>query len=377
MTENGTSRGPLPRYRALREGGRISHDPAQELAAEKLQSLYHALKNYRPGHRSASWAERLGLSRREAGETPLGLYLFGPVGRGKSMLMDLFFECADIAPKRRVYFHAFMLEVHDTLHRWRQERRQHDDVMAALGDKLSSEAALLCFDEFHVVNIADAMILGRLFETLFNRGIVIVATSNWAPDDLYQGGLQRERFLPFIALIKLKMDVLDLGPGQDHRLARLKGKPVYHYPLNQETAQAMSDCFASMAGGEPQRSDHLVVHARRFDIPRAAGKAVWFDFSELCERPLAAADYIALAMHFNVVLIDGVPVLSPEKHDAARRFMILIDAMYEHRVTTIIRAQEAPERLYQAGEGSKEFERTVSRMYEMQSIEYLSKPHLT
>ncbi len=361
----------------MRQIGHLQHDWPQELAAEKLQSLHHALKNYRPEAKSATWRDRLGLSDRREVEAPQGLYLFGAVGRGKSMLMDLFFASARVEPRRRVHFHAFMLEVHDTLHRWRLENQRHDNVMAALADKIAGEATLLCFDEFQVVNIADAMILGRLFEGLFERGVVVVVTSNRAPDDLYEGGLQRERFLPFIDMIKARIDVLELDGGRDYRLARLKDLGVYHHPIGAASARVMREGFDRLTEGAAPGPDHLMVHGRRLDIPRQASGVAWFDFEELCERPLGAADYLAIATHFNVVLIDRVPILSPDRRDATRRFMILIDALYEHRVTTIIAAADLPDRLHAAADDGIEFERTMSRLSEMQSVAYLRKPHLT
>jgi cell division protein ZapE len=369
--------GPLSRYRALQSTGALAHDAAQELAAEKLQSLWKALKNYQPSEQAGGWRERLGLARRREADAPQGLYIFGPVGRGKSMLMDLFFATAPIERKRRVHFHAFMIEVQETLHRWRQEKDGKDDVIAALADKVAGEATLLCFDEFHVSNIADAMILGRLFEALFDRGVVVVATSNWEPDDLYQGGLQRDRFLPFIALIKDKLDVLELDAARDYRLQRIKDMRTYFHPLGDLAARHMTESFARLTGGAAPRPDHLIVQERRLDVPRQAGGVAWFDFDELCGRPLGAADYLAIATHFNTVLIDCVPTLSPDQRDLARRFVTLIDALYEHRVNVVIAAAAPPERLYPSGDGSFDFGRTVSRLNEMQSVDYLTGPHLT
>jgi cell division protein ZapE len=365
--------GPLPRYRALQRAGTLAHDSAQELAAEKLQSLHKALKNYHPHEKASGWRERLGLARRREAEAPQGLYIFGPVGRGKSMLMDLFFATAPIDRKRRVHFHAFMIEVH----RWRQETDGPEDVIAALADKIADEAILLCFDEFHVGNIADAMILGRLFEALFDRGVVVVATSNWEPDDLYKDGLQRDRFLPFIALIKEKLDVLELDAERDYRLQRIKDMRLYFHPLGDLAARHMKESFARLTGGAEPRPDQLIVQQRRLDVPRQAAGVAWFDFDDLCGRPLGAADYIAIATHFNTVLIDCVPTLSPDQRDQARRFVTLVDELYEHRVNVVIAAAAPPERLYPSGDGSFDFERTVSRLNEMQSVDYLSRPHLT
>jgi cell division protein ZapE len=382
--------GPLPAYRAMQRGGRLLHDAAQELAAEKLQSLYNALKDYRPDTQSGvegvvdglrNWAERLGLARQRDAAAPQGLYLYGGVGRGKSMLMDLFFAQAPIEKKRRVHFHAFMLEVHDQLHRWRQEKPKQVDLIPALAEKLSAECTLVCFDEFHVTNIADAMILGRLFTALFERGVVMVATSNWAPDDLYKGGLQREQFLPFIALLKEKLDVLELGGSRDYRMARLKDMSVYHYPLGDLAARQMREIFARMTDDEPPIAAALTVQGRKIEILRqvsnAHGRVAWFDFDELCAQPLGAADYLAIATHYDVVLLDHVPRLNADRRNEARRFMTLIDELYEHKVTTIIAAADKPERLYPSGDGAFEFERTISRINEMQSVDYLTRPHLT
>jgi len=369
--------GPLSRYRTLQSAGALAHDAAQELAAEKLQSLWKALRNYQPSEKAGGWRERLGLARRREADAPQGLYIFGPVGRGKSMLMDLFFATAPIERKRRVHFHAFMLEVQETLHRWRQDKDGKDDVIAALADKIAGEATLLCFDEFHVSNIADAMILGRLFEALFDRGVVVVATSNWEPDDLYKDGLQRDRFLPFIALIKDKLDVLELDAARDYRLQRIKDMRTYFHPLGDLAARHMTESFARLTSGAAPRPDHLIVQERRLDVPRQAEGVAWFDFDELCGRPLGAADYLAIATHFNTVLIDCVPTLSPDQRDQARRFVTLIDALYEHRVNVVIAAAASPERLYPSGDGSFDFGRTSSRLNEMQSVDYLTGPHLT
>ncbi|WP_448189423.1 cell division protein ZapE [Azospirillum sp. sgz301742] len=373
--------GPLSLYRARRGTGTLRPDPDQELAAEKLQSLYQALKNYRPQTGKTGWRERFGLARRpEPVEAPQGLYLYGGVGRGKSMLMDLFFETAPVERKRRVHFHAFMLEVHERVHKHRQARGKSagpDDALPELARQMAEEASLLCFDEFHVVDIADAMILGRLFTALFEAGVVVVATSNWAPDLLYKDGLQRELFLPFIALLKQRLDVMALDGATDYRLDRLKGTPVYYWPLGPATDGKMKELFAVLTNGAPTAATHLLVQGRRVDIGCAARGVAWVDFWELCGKPFGAADYLAIATHFHTVLVDDVPTLTDERRNEAKRFMTLIDALYEHKVNVVVAADGPPERLYPEGRHAFEFERTVSRLMEMQADDYLNRQHLT
>ncbi len=385
--------GPLSLYRARRGTGTLRPDPDQELAAEKFQSLYQALKGYQPqpggDARSGAggWLERFGLGRRRAAPSPdvattapQGLYLYGGVGRGKSMLMDLFFDTAPVAHKRRVHFHEFMLEVHQRIHEHRQSGKVKaggpDDSLPELARALAGEAWLLCFDEFHVTNVVDAMILGRLFTHLFDLGVVVVATSNWPPDMLYKDGLQRDLFLPFIALLKEKLDVLSLDGPTDYRLDRLKGLPIYHHPLGAELDRAMTEAFAALTGGSKGEATHILVQGRRVEIERAVQGVAWVDFWDLCGKPFGAADYLAIATHFHTVLIDDVPTMKDELRNEAKRFMTLIDALYEHKVNIVVAADGPPERLYPEGTHAFEFERTVSRLMEMQSEDYLKCQHL-
>ena len=367
------SAGPLAAYRARRQQGLLAMDPAQAVAVEKLQALHNALASYRPPS-AGSWRERLGLTRRRA-ETPPGLYLFGGVGRGKSMLMDLLFAGAPVAAKRRVHFHEFMLEVHDALHR-RRQRGEAGDPIGPLAGALIEQAWLLCFDEFQVTNIADAMLLGRLFGQLFERGLVMVATSNLPPDELYAGGLQRELFLPFIALLHERLDILELDGAIDHRRALLAGMKVYHTPLGAAADRALADAFARLTDGAPGAPDTLTVQGRRLIIPKAARGVAWFDFASLCERPLGAADYLAIATHHHCLILADVPSLSPERRDTARRFITLIDALYEHRTHLVCSAEAPPDALCPVGDAALEFRRTASRLVEMQAADYLARPHL-
>lgn len=380
--DDATPDGPLAAYRALRRAGKISPAPAQELAVEKLQVLHIHLQHYHAaganGDEGGVFARFFARGGRRRAPPPQGIYIFGDVGRGKSMVMDLFCDTAPVANKRRVHFHAFMLEVHAAAHAFRQtpeDRRRGDDPIPPIAADIAAKATLLCFDEFQVTDVADAMILGRLFTELFRLGVVIVATSNRPPDDLYLGGLNRELFLPFIELFKERLDLLHLAGAIDYRMARLTRMPVYYTPLDAESEAAIDTAFRSITEGEPVRPMRLEVQGRGLDVPRAAVGVAAASFAELCVRPLGAADYLKLAECFHTLVLSSVPAMTRAERNEAKRFAILIDALYENRVKLICSAAAPPDRLYPAGDGSFEFQRTASRLIEMQTPEYLAEPH--
>jgi cell division protein ZapE len=366
----------IGRYRELVAAGDILQDPEQELGAEKLQILCHRLSQYDPGQ-GTGWRQFL-MRRSKREPAPEGLYIFGDVGRGKSMLMDLFFAVAPLEKKRRVHFHEFMREVHARINEFRRtgrERRDGDDPVPPTAQAIADETWLLCFDEFEVRDIADAMLLGRLFTHLFEQGVVVVATSNRAPEDLYKNGLNRNLFLPFIDLLKEKLDIYSLNGPVDYRLSRLKGIPVYHTPLDEAAEKALDAAFLSLTDQEKGSACELEVMKRRIRVPEQANGTARFSFADLCEQPLAANDYLAIAEAFHTVILSGIPKLDPGKRNEARRFVLLIDVLYDNGVKLVASAATPVDQIYPAGDGAFEFERTASRLIEMQSAEYIDRPH--
>lgn len=348
--------------------GAIRPDPEQREALVRLQALRDALENPAP---------KTGfLFFKKDAPAPRGLYLHGGVGRGKSMLMDMFFGATAIEKKRRVHFHAFMLEVHDFLHRRRTgaekatEKTRIDNDLIAAADAIADDVRLLCFDEFQVKDVADAMILGRLFTALFERGVVVVTTSNIPPDDLYRGGLQRELFLPFIALLKEKLDVIPFTGDTDYRLQKLRALKVYFWPHDRDAHDALGRIFAAAADGEDPQPQRITVKGRTIDIPRAAKTACAFTFAELCEQPKSALDYLELVRLFHVFVVEDIPKLDDQRRDAVLRFVTLVDTLYDHHALLAVSAALPPEQLYTGTQHAGAFDRTVSRLMEMQSQEY-------
>ncbi len=360
-------------YAARLESGALDADPVQAAAAARLGALSDTLQ--------AAARPRLFAKP----ETIRGIYLWGGVGRGKSMLMDLFFASTAINPKRRVHFHAFMAEVQERIDAWRtmsadarkrspwRVRGAGDDPIAPVAKQVASEARLLCFDEFQVTQIADAMILGRLFDGLFANGVTVVATSNRHPDDLYPDGINRQLFLPFIARLKAACEVVELAADRDYRLGRLTEAPVWYAPLGAGSAAALYLAWTRLTLGAAPQSCRLSLKGRKLDVTREAAGVARFTFDELCARPLGAADYLVIASNFHTVMLEGVPLLTPDRRNEAARFVALIDALYEARTKLIASAAAEPDRLYPEGDGAFEFQRTASRLYEMRSAAYMAE----
>jgi cell division protein ZapE len=369
--------GPASAYAARLASGGLRPDPAQAAAVASLDALWHALRDYDPRPKAPQPGLFGRLFRRapEPPPPPLGLYLVGDVGRGKSMLMDMFFDTAEITRKRRIHFHRFMRDCHASVHAWRRANPDGADPIPPLADRILEEAELLCFDEFQVTNIADAIILGRLFEALFARGVVVVATSNVAPDDLFKGQPGRDAFLPFIEILKRHVTVLTVDGPSDYRRRRLLGRRIWHVPPDGMARRALDEVFAMLTDNAEPEAVTLTVTGRRLLAPVTAKGVARFDFQALCGVALGAGDYLAIAAAFHTVMIDAIPRLSPDNYDEARRFITLIDTLYDQQVKLIASAEAMPDQLYRYGENAKMFERTASRLDEMRSEAWLDAPH--
>jgi len=364
------------RYDHFVQGGAVERDPAQERIVAALDRLIDEISAKRLAHKSSAlgW---LFAAKRQPREPVKGLYIHGGVGRGKTMLMDMFFELLPVRRKRRAHFNDFMADVQDRIQKHRQARKEgtvkEDDPIPPVARALADEAWVLCFDEFSVTDIADAMILSRLFSALFASGVVLVATSNVAPENLYRDGLNRQLFLPFISLLDRNTHVMALDAEKDYRQEKLNRQPVYVTPDGAAADRALDEAWRVMTHGQPAGEVTLTLKGRQLVVPRAVGDAARFSFADLCEKPLGARDYLAIAGRFSTVFIDHVPVLGEGKRNEAKRFTLLIDTLYDRRMRLVMSAAAPPERLYTAKRGTEvfEFERTASRLIEMQSRDWL------
>jgi cell division protein ZapE len=346
----------LSLYRQHLEKRGFLPDPSQQRAVERLQQLYEEWSAYKKKRSSA--LKRLVVKP----ALPKGVYLWGAVGRGKSFLMDSFYLCVPLVRKRRVHFHHFMREIHREMN----ELKGTEDPIAAVAERTARRYRLICFDEFHVSDIADAMILGRFLDQVISRGVVFCMTSNYPPDQLYANGLQRERFVTAIELIQEKLDVIQVDNGTDYRRLKMERLKVYHVDGDGEFARI----FDELKDVEEEKHP-LDVEGRAIAYRKRAGGLVWFDFQALCGGARSYADYVDLARRFHTVMLSGVPKMSPKNADAARRFTWLVDVFYDDRVNLVVSAEALPEHLFTEGENSAEFQRTVSRLHEMQSVDYL------
>jgi cell division protein ZapE len=368
----------LAHYQALVSSGAIEADAAQGEAAEAFADLERRLSTYKPVRRQGLLGR---LFADKNGAPPRGLYVYGEVGRGKTMLMDLLFQHSPVQHKRRAHFHEFMAEVHERIYGFRQNIARGEiadgDVIALTAASIFDEAWLLCFDEFHVTDIADAMILGRLFAKLFELGTVVVATSNVAPEDLYKGGLNRALFLPFIAQIEAHMDVLRLDARTDFRLEKLAGVKMWLVPADARADAALDRAWAKMTGNAKCKPRDISIKGRVLHVPCSADGVARFSFADLCEKPLAASDYLRLAHDYHTIIVDRIPVMDHADRNAAKRFIALIDTLYDNAVKLMASAEADPMSLYLATEGDEanEFKRTSSRLIEMSSESYLALPH--
>lgn len=358
---------PLTWYQAASQQAAFIRDAAQARAIEHLDRLWTELMMFKRKRNRF-----LGRSLRSP-QLPKGLYFYGGVGRGKSFLMDAFYGCLPYRRKRRVHFHAFMAEIHQRLRGLKSEA----NPLKAVAAEIAKETRVLCFDEFHVSDIADAMILGRLLENLFNEGVVLVATSNYAPSELYPQGQNRSSFLPTIALIEEKLTILNVEGGEDYRHRTLTAAEVFYIPANDENERKLADLFTQVTAGQVERPSEIEIHGRMLRCKKRTDKAIWFDFRMLCFGPRSQADYLYLSEHYEMIFVSGIEKLSQAERAEARRLTWLIDVMYDYRVKFCATCDVPVGEIYVEGDFAQEFVRTASRLTEMQSQEYLNLPHLT
>jgi len=363
----------LTRYLSQVASGELDKDPDQERIAKHLNTLCEQLNKYEG---NAGFFGRLVGKRQK----PLkGAYIYGGVGRGKSMLMDLFFDVLECRDKSRVHFHEFMQDVHSAIHDWRQKHKvgevEGDDPIAPVAEKIASTSKVLCFDEFIVNDITDAMILGRLFTVLFEKGVVVIATSNRAPDTLYENGLNRALFLPFIETLKQRLDILQLDHGVDYRMMHFDGLTTYYTPLDINADEKIQRAWEQLTGKSKGEASFLKILGRTLEVPQAAHGVARFSFLDLCEKPLGAPDYLKLARTYHTILLERIPQLNADRRNEARRFITLVDTLYDNGVKLVISAAASPEDIYIKGKERFEFDRTVSRLLEMQSPAYLGLGH--
>ncbi|MEM7301525.1 MAG: cell division protein ZapE [Pseudomonadota bacterium] len=378
MSERSLSDGVLvAKYRNLVDAGELQPESNQHVLVRRLDELLCDIDRHRLAHKKSAlgW---LFSSKKPSRSGPRGVYIWGGVGRGKSMLMDMFFDALPDMAKRRVHFHAFMADVHERIFAHRQAvksgKASQDDPIPPVADQLSDEAKLLCFDEFAVTDVADAMILARLFSALFERGVSVVATSNVHPDNLYRHGLNRSFFLKFVDVLKQHADIFELATPTDYRLEKLAGRVIYLAPNNADTASQMDLIWEQMVDGADVVRTQLKVKSREIEVPKSAGTIARFSFAELCESPLGATDYLAITERYGTVFVDNIPVLGRERRNPTKRFIHLIDSFYDNGVKLICSAAAAPDQLYPSNKGPEyfEFQRTASRLIEMQSEDYLT-----
>lgn len=366
---------PIAMYNARLDAGELLPDPEQEKAIIALDRLYQDITTQ--AWKDKPWWRAVTDKFRKSDDHPRGVYMYGGVGRGKSMLMDLFYECLpEDTKKERIHFHQFMINAHDYFH----TRRKGGDIsggidglIPSLASIIAAKSKVLCFDEFHVTDVADAMILGRLFTALFDRGVIVVATSNWAPPRLYEGGLQRERFLPFIALLENRMDIVHLDSPTDYRAQAIQEEGSYFSPLGPLAQRSADDLFAQLTDQAYAGREYIEVKGRTIKVQVAVNGVARFTFAQLCESPHGAEDYLAIAQRYPVVFLEKIPKLTYDRRNEAKRLMTLIDALYESKTKLIITAAAAPHDLYRGHDHAFEFDRTISRLMEMQSEAYLAE----